>query len=210
MNGQLSYNRLNLHGDKPRLGIDVDNVIVRTDIHWNCWLMNMCHAMSSKLPEKDIEYNISEYYPEVVNPMDWWRKENLYDRLHPTSDSVRSIDKLSKYFDIIFISTIKGNHHKSKFNFLKKHFPYMKGFLATKEKGLVDVDIMIEDRATNLDLFPDRVYKVLYKTMYKQDNPNHGYRAAEGWNEVYNRCMTYLDALNCLNEKTHRKTKRLR
>lgn len=63
----------------------------------------------------------------------------------------------------------------SKVGWLKKHFPFIKmgvngGFLHTKEKHLVDVDVMVDDRIDNLLKFKDSVIKVYFGSIY-QDTP---------------------------------------
>lgn len=183
---------------KPRLGVDIDNVIVRSDLHWDWWLMNQAKLKESQIPKTGkINYNISTYYPMLKSPFDFWRSETLYDNMKPTANSQECLEALSNHFDIIFVTAIKGNHHKSKYYFVEKYFPFLKGFIATKEKDLVDLDIMIDDRVENLDKFPPETYKILFGTRYKQ-NREHSYRPANNWLEAQDRAMTYLETKKCL------------
>lgn len=113
------------------LGIDVDGVVVDT--------LTLYKQAS----------------PNLEDPLDFWRDENLYDNLVPMEDTVEKLEQLSKYFGIVFVSRLKGNHHRSKVYFLKKHFPFMTGFIGTHEKYLLNDSLvaMVDDLEDNLTKF---------------------------------------------------------
>ena len=113
------------------LGIDVDGVCVDT--------LNLYKQAS----------------PHLEDPLDFWRDENLYDNLVPIEGAVEKLEQLSKYFGIVFVSRLKGNHHRSKVYFLKKFFPFMTGFIGTHEKFLLNDSLvaMVDDLEDNLYKF---------------------------------------------------------
>lgn len=113
------------------LGIDVDGVIVDT--------LTLYKQAS----------------PHLEDPLDFWRDENLYDNLVPMEGAVEKLGLLSKYFGIVFVSRLKGNHHRSKVYFLKEHFPFMTGFIGTHEKYLLNDSLvaMVDDLEDNLVKF---------------------------------------------------------
>lgn len=86
------------------------------------------------------------------DPLDFWRSETLYDELEPMQGAVDKLTQLNQYWDIVFVSRLKGNHHKSKVSFCKKWFPFMKGFVGTHEKYLLQESYvcLIDDLADNL------------------------------------------------------------
>lgn len=113
------------------IGVDVDGVVADT------------HSL------------YREASKHLEDPLDFWRAEDLYDNLVPMEGAVGKLEQLSQYFGIVFISRLKGNHHKSKVGFCKKHFPFMTGFIGTHEKWLMNeaVVAMIDDLPENLAKF---------------------------------------------------------
>ena len=114
------------------LGVDVDDTIVTMD--WEAWKA-----------KQEVGYD----------PLDYWRSDTLYDNLQPMEGVVEKLGQLSKYFRIIFVSRLKGNHHRSKVYFLKKYFPFMEGFVGTHEKWILNDSLvaMIDDLPDNLTKF---------------------------------------------------------
>ncbi len=171
------------------IGVDIDGVVVRSDIEWNKYLMNRANVSGSLLPiDGPIEYNLSKYYPNVYDAMEFWRKKDLYDHMEPDLDSIKYLNILSEEYDIIFVTALKGDHHKSKFAFIKRYFPYMKAFLGTKEKGYVKCDYMIDDRIINLQQFEDTT-TIYIDRGYTQDDADTSRELFDhrctNWDEVY-------------------------
>ena len=123
------------------IGCDVDGVVVDT------------HSL------------YREASKHLEDPLDFWRAEDLYDTLVPMEGAVEKLEELSQYFGIVFISRLKGNHHKSKVGFCKKHFPFMVGFIGTHEKWLMNESVvaMIDDLPENLIKF-DSQKRILFGT----------------------------------------------
>lgn len=120
---------------KPKLAVDCDNTVVYMD--WQGW--------------KNAQDELYQY-----DPLDYWRSHTLYDNLTPMSGAVETLRDLSEHFDIVFVSRLKGDHHRSKVYFLKKWFPFMKGFVGTHEKWLLADSFcaLIDDDWKNLVKFP--------------------------------------------------------
>lgn len=147
-----------------RIGIDVDCVVIQTDHLWLDWLVETTGKKVEYLPN-DYDFT-KEFSRELrllgMDGFEFWRDEGLYDHLSPHPDCIQTIRRWKKRgHEIVFISSIKGAHHKSKVEFLKRNFEF-DAFIATKEKGYVDVDVMIDDRQENLDMFPNKVKKFLF------------------------------------------------
>lgn len=134
------------------IGVDIDLTVVRSDHAWFDW----CNARSTYThyaqdfidAGKLIPYNFSSLYPDmdIQLVLDYWRQRDIYDDLTPIAGSVDALSYLSKRHEIVFVSTIKGDHHKSKFGFVDRNFPFLDGFIATKEKKYARVDMLIDDR----------------------------------------------------------------
>lgn len=155
--------------------VDVDLTVVDTATPWRNWMIT---RSSSPLrlgdAYKQLPYDLTKIFsPDSfpnVDPYDYWRQESLYDDLLPLEGSVEVLEELSYDHEIVFVSALKGNHHKSKYNFLKKHFPFLSGFIGTKEKGYVRGSIIIDDRNSYLNQF-DPVYtkRIKKETIFTQD-----------------------------------------
>lgn len=143
------------------LGIDVDGVVVDT--------LSLYKQAS----------------PHLEDPLDFWRDENLYDNLVPMEGAVEKLEQLSKYFGIVFVSRLKGNHHKSKVYFTKKWFPFQTGFVGSHEKWILNDSLicMIDDLEENLVRF-DSHKRILF-----------GQGEYKDWNSfsVKDFCKQYLD-----------------
>lgn len=114
------------------LGVDVDDTIVTMD--WEAWKA-----------EQEVGYD----------PLDYWRSDTLYDNLQPMDGVVDCLEKLNKHFGIVFVSRLKGFHHKSKVSFVKRHVPFMSGFVGTHEKWILNKSLtaLIDDNMDNLKGF---------------------------------------------------------
>ncbi len=184
------------------LAVDVDLTVCPSDQGWLRWLDERCsyHNPSAWLDFKDdgvikLPYNLGKMFTEVEDPLDYWRTLD-YDQFQPLNASVEKLEGLSKYFDIVFVSAIKGTHSKNKYYWLKKHFSFMKGYMATKEKWLMNGSVvaMIDDRLDNLEGF-DHHKRVHFKTTYEQTaNCGVGY-VIDDWESfnVADFCKQYLN-----------------
>lgn len=180
---------------KPLLTVDCDLTVCPSDIGWYSYLKYF-NGFAKAIHRTDglLEYDLSKMYPTVRNPYEYWRTLD-YEQFEPLEGSVEVLEALSKYFDIAFISQAKGFHHKSKYYWLDRHFPFNVGVLLTKEKHLMKGSVVahIEDRLEHLQGF-DYDQRILFKTNYTQSvECNVPYSFSE-WNEgvVERLCSMYL------------------
>ena len=167
---------------KKVIGVDVDLTVCATDKLWLQWLNKMqkevyyesIQAIQDEHRQKILSYNLSDYYP-IDNGLDFFRGSSIYDFAIPVEYARHVLHSLKGVygFDIVFISTIKGNHHKSKYNWLKRYFEFLDGVIFTKEKHYIGVDYMIEDRVDMLNKFPLSTQCILLDTPYKQAEVEH-------------------------------------
>lgn len=157
------------------IGCDVDLVVCPSDVGWWKYLYDKSIEDYETFPYFDqctatapYEYNLSNYYENHPHCYDYWRELD-YSQFTPISGCVEKLEALSQYFGIVFISSIKGNHTKSKYYWLKEHFQFMVGYMATKEKWLMNNSVvaMLDDRLDNLQGF-DYSKRILYNTPYTQ------------------------------------------
>lgn len=151
---------------RPIAIVDVDLTAVDSVTPWLAWL-NAKTGQNFTPEQLGYEYNLGKvfkpFWPSYCTeqPLDWWRYEGIYDMLQPYEGAVDALREISQTHQIVFVSHCKGRHMKSKVSFLKKHFPFMSGFLATKQKQFVASmdprrDIVIDDRHEHLNKFLHR------------------------------------------------------
>lgn len=170
------------------IGVDVDLTLVRTDLLWENWLVAQGARLKiQKGSFSELPYDISQLYdvPSKVEPYDFWRQEFLYDGLFPLAFSQSVFQNWKeKGHKVVFISAIKGDHHKSKYYFLKKWFPELDGVILTKEKGFVNVDVMIDDRDDILNQFDGtKTLKIKFHTQYEQKEPSTAHFTIKDWQD---------------------------
>lgn len=160
---------------KHTIAVDVDLTVIRTDLMWKEWLdFHNGWGIKLPMPMSDIDYDLGVYYPGL--PKDiikaFWNQPDLYDVDNgwgPIKDSVEALDNLSEYYNIVFVSSCKGPHYKSKYEWLQHHFPFMAGFVSTKEKHFVRCRYVIDDRIEYLEDFnPKKTKRILFNTDYNQ------------------------------------------
>jgi len=156
---------------KKRILVDVDLTVVDLSRTWWRWL-ELQTKVEKEYPERGlVDYDLSTYFPQTTDPMDFWRNEGLYDMGVPIKGSVEALRDLSEEYNIFFASHCKGNHFRSKYRFLDRYFPFMEGFAATKEKYAVSCDIAIDDRNVFLNSLPAETPKLRFETGFRQDVP---------------------------------------
>lgn len=183
------------------IGVDVDGVVVDTPTIWLDYLRSITGVKIDT--ENVVDYDYTRYFKDELGEMgtdgmDFWRRRDLYDNLLPVDGAQQELQFLKEMgHEIVFVSSIKGDHSKSKYYFLKKHFPFMDGYLTTKEKRYAGVDILVDDFANNFIgskfhclLFPARyndLHQGIPSTMYRGIYHSHHASAAVGlseWNRI--------------------------
>lgn len=175
-----------------QIGCDVDLVCAQSDRRWLEWLYDKASEKDKAdysllfcgLPKQP--YNLASLFPSVENPMQYWNDLD-YDQFEPIEGSVDALERISTYFDIVFISHIEGSnvHGKTKAAWLKKHYPFLTGISYTREKFVMNkaIDYMIDDRMSNLKGF-DFQKRILFNTPYTQDVECGVVKTLNSWKDV--------------------------
>jgi 5'(3')-deoxyribonucleotidase len=155
------------------IAVDVDVTLVDTSVEYWKYL-ELDTKKGLRYDEVKGRYDFRPfYYRELMDRgldgFEFWRQRDIYDHLSPRPHSIQVLDELSDDWDIVFASQLKGDHHKSKVKFLKSYFPFMSGFIGTKEKKYVRCNILIEDRLNHLNSMPSDVTGILFNSPHKQD-----------------------------------------
>lgn len=184
---------------------DVDLTVVDSALHWYNWLEDKTKA---NLPIEEVykHYDFSIPYGPIWAskglsgcPLDFWRGQHVYDEMKPLEGAVEALRAIKeKGYLIVFVSVLKGNHHKSKYEFLEKHFPFMDGFVGTKEKWTVAASIIIDDRNRYLNMFEgSKVLRLKKNTPHSQDiELEGGCLSFTEWGTLQTYIPTILDAYN--------------
>lgn len=146
--------------------VDVDLVVAPSDVGWKNWLGENYGFVKTPM----VSYNFGNYYPQKDSYSYW--KDLDYFSMQPIAGSVDSLEKLSKYFGIVFVSAERcGYSSKNKKSWLTKYYPYKTSYICTEEKWVIDsnkVKAIIDDRKSNLNKF-DFEKRILFNTPYTQD-----------------------------------------
>lgn len=179
-------------------GVDVDLTFFPSDLYWWDWMFLQIGVMPEKFPDdmkrtgRRLDYKLSNEvrdigYPQIekIDTLEFWRKKDLYDDMEPYPDVVEALKMLKDDgHEIVFVSTLKGDHHKSKYQALDKYCPFMDGFIGTKEKGYARTDIMIDDRISSLNLCTNTKKRFLFEANpYIQDIPTQNYEVLRNWKD---------------------------
>lgn len=150
------------------LGVDVDLTVVATDQGWFSWLQRQGQQLYRTGDYEPLPYNLSGLFPQVEDPYQYWRDLD-YSQFQPIEGCVEALQALSEYVGVVFISRIKGNHTKSKYYWLKEHFPFMTEYVATHGKWVMNNSVvaMVEDRKDVLKGF-DKEKRIWFNSPYTQ------------------------------------------
>lgn len=185
---------------KGIIAVDVDLTVCAIDELWLEWLCNVTNSRYATAMDvinyqisnnMSVPYNLSEMFKygldkHGIDGLDFFRGSGIYDFAYPVGGAVGALKYLKESgYEIVFVSVCKGFHYKSKYYWLKRHFPFMDGFIATKEKQYTRCDIIIDDRISHLNSMPDGVHCIRYMTPYTQDElPENKIKACKTWNEI--------------------------
>lgn len=181
---------------KPILAADIDEPIVQTGKMWKRYLdAHYCLKQEYRflLPDP-LPYNLAEMYitTEERTGFEFFDYFKLYDDVVPREDALEYLPIIAKYYDIVFVSKIVGNHWCSKKRMLDKYFPYHKGFYGCdKTKAFIYCDTFVDDCYSNLnDLFgvlpTEKLIK--FRQDYKENvEPLTNYPIIWNWEMAYDR-----------------------
>lgn len=181
--------------------VDVDITVCPSDEGWLEWLQYYSHMsyspfedVSVEVVEYDLSIYFKDYLEEDVCPYEYWRDKELYKYLPPVYGSEEVLEELHRMgHNIVFVSQLKGWHHKSKWEWLKHHFPYLSGFVGTKEKWLVRGDVLIDDRHSHLNSMSGDVKLVKMKSPYTQGIPLHREHLVYNWDMGVEPLMKFIE-----------------
>lgn len=182
-----------------KIGIDVDGTTLDSSPAWWNWLYHMTdtdllyedgrtpvpetldefiHEQSQK--GKKVSYDLASYFPDPINhnvdKFEFWRHTGVYDTIEPVYGAVHCINKLIQIgYHIVFVTHNKGNGGRSKHMNLIRHFGYDTfDYVVTKEKHLVNIDCLIDDRNEFLNPCQESgVQGFLLETPFEQNQPTH-------------------------------------
>lgn len=184
--------------------IDLDDTMTRLTRTW-CHRLNQMHG--TNVSEEDIHgWKISDYFPELteaqvfapVHEDEFWRE------VEPMVDAPKYIKKLmDEGFEVYICTASFFDTIKSKFEYvLGRYFPFISWnqVIVTKNKQLVNGDILIDDGIHNLE--GGRYKKVLMSAPHNRDYDaeSHGMTRVKSWEEAYN--ATHMYASKILREDT--------
>jgi 5'(3')-deoxyribonucleotidase len=165
--------------------IDIDLTICDVTGDWREYLVERYGSYNFNHWEHEahcanglVDYCIANYvnpsmFPDDKSKLDFWRQEDLYDNVELFDNCKDVINKLHDRGDtIIFVSYCKAKHLQSKWELLRRNFPWVEGsptggFIATKRKEFVYTDIIIDDRHSFLQVHPAPI-KIKVATPYTQ------------------------------------------
>jgi len=146
--------------NRKTLLVDCDGTVCDGILNkWVLWLQEQTGVEKdiSKLSGYGIiNYDLASYWKEElteegIDPFNFWRRKDIYEDVLPCPWSQDVLYYMwDAGWDIVFVTHIKGSHFHSKHRFLKQHFPWLTGVVATKEKFLVRGDALIDDRNEHL------------------------------------------------------------
>lgn len=174
------------------IGIDVDGVVCDSCMKWLNMLINSTNVIPELVAGK-LPYNLLPLFKNELDILgidgnDFWRQKTLYDNMEAYPDAIIFINYLHKQgYEIVFVSTLKGDHHKSKVEFLKRNF-HFDGFIGTKEKNYARVDVMIDDNIHNLRCQPEGVHRILFNTVFTEvPLETDNVEVCTNWFQVYDK-----------------------
>jgi 5'(3')-deoxyribonucleotidase len=170
--------------ERKIIAVDVDLTVVDSLSSWVEWY----HTLTGHNIEEDLKtktYGIEELMHRHSTPMDFWRKPDLYDNLQPIEDCVDVLTYLSGEYDIIFVSKCEPEHQRSKEYFIKRNFPFSKGFISTGDKEFIKADIFIDDYEKFLTKIKNQneFIKVYMHKTRLNENHQQNFKAMD-WNEI--------------------------
>lgn len=167
--------------DKIDLLVDVDNTVANTGKAQWAWLCEQL-VTNIDMPKMVCNYDLTNYFfksdteeGSKVNRKECMyffdRDNEPYNKVEPYEGAQEALKKLhDNGFNIIFVSHIVGDHFENKLEWVEKHFPFLRGFIGTKQKHLIKGDAIIDDRHDRLNKV-DCKFKVKHDTIYTQEEP---------------------------------------
>jgi len=184
---------MNKHSIRKVCVVDVDLTVVDAVTPWIHYMNGLTGASFEVSPGQMYPYDLTSVFKHYLETeedigllFDYWKGRNVYDDLEPYPGSVETLSRLNDMgYDIVFASVVKGDHSKSKYYFLKKHFPFMAGCMFTREKGYIRADVVIDDRNDYLRQFDvTKVKRIRMNTPFEQTIDTPVYATVDNWDQI--------------------------
>jgi len=176
------------------LAIDVDLTVVDAVTPWKEWYQSLTgHELGDLSSENnDLETLMKQH----SDPLEFWRKADLYDNLSAYPESIQYITKLKEEFDldIVFVSACFPEHERSKRMFLQRNFKFDFGFISTSDKNFVRCDYFVDDY--KLYCRQLKKYSQVYQIISPLNSSSDGEFPYLDWEGIYN-CIKYTPYTNC-------------
>ena len=158
-----------------KLMIDLDDVIFSSE----CWINIVNEFLNSNYTFEDVEgYYVDDLVPNELKEdfINYLVSKNIYNYGRIYDDAINVIKKLNKKYEIYICTAYVFRDHisysaeslKIKFNFITKNFPFLnpKNIIFAGDKSIIDCDIKIDDKVSNL---VGAETKILYKAYHNKD-----------------------------------------
>lgn len=178
-----------------KIMIDMDDVICGGG-----FLAIINEFLGTSYREEDIKtYYIQDIIPEYKRE-EWkvfFGNKNIYDYTYILPDAYEVMEKLNKKYELYIVTAYifkddewkSAEHLKNKFNYLIKTFPFIKPqqYVFTSSKEIIDCDIKIDDKASNLKGNAEK--KLLFSAYHNKHIPDEelkkdGLIRVNNWKEI--------------------------
>jgi len=182
---------------KKKIMIDMDDVIC------NGGFLHLINEFTNKNYTID---EFSKYYMQDIIPVekkkdwiDFFANSNMYSHAQFIGNAYESIKKLNEVYDIFIVTayiikddpSISGGHLKNKFNWLQENLPFISqsNYVFTDNKGIIDCDIKIDDKLSNLTGNEHTKTKLLFtayhnKRLTNEELNNKQVQRVNSWEEI--------------------------
>ncbi len=172
-----------MNNEKPRLAIDMDEVLADTH-HKFLTLYHRDFGIPMDIhqePGKELHENL----PEELNGQ--WEiyanQKGFFRDIPPMPDAIDTVKALTDRYQVYIVSAAMEfrNSLEDKFDWLADHFPFIhwKNILFTGDK-IIAADVLIDDRIRNLAPFGGR--SILFSSPHNL--LVNGYERVNNWKEV--------------------------
>lgn len=136
-----------------KIGIDMDNVLNNMSEEW-MKTYNRLHMDSMTID--DIHCWNIEKYVKCGRQIFQYLNPSLFERLIPLPHSVEVTRRLAKNHELFLVTATSPWHVDVKMKWMDKYFPHIlsKNIIICHRKELIDVDLLIDDGAHNIEAFP--------------------------------------------------------
>ncbi|AAK79190.1 5'(3')-deoxyribonucleotidase [Clostridium acetobutylicum] len=179
--------------NKPTLGIDLDTTLNTLDREW---VKRYNEIYKDKLLPSDIKgWDIENYVkPECGKKIyDILKEPHFFRNLGVQPFAETALEELTSIFNIYIVSATHYKVCEDKGNWIKEKFPFIsyQNIIFCHNKGLVHLDILIDDNPLNLENFKGN--KILFDAHHNKSE-NRFVRARD-WYEAKALCESLKDFL---------------